>query len=196
MSFFWRLAVVALIAAGIALAVLARRPAAGASVEAPRSVRLVTVWLGVVLASLALVGVVSHTVLRHVIQVTPLGVALLLLVARSKVGVPAAAPLFAFWLLLMIAIWLFLTGIARIAQRDVHHTRNRAHHRDCRGCRRRIGRSPPPRDRPHDAGAGGGGRVVRRLSVPAHDCQRHASRRRVTRRRHESSVHSTSGAVL
>ena len=56
----------------------------------------------------------SHTVLRHVIQVTPLVVALLLLVARSKIGVPAAAPLFAFWLLLMIAVWLFLTGIARI----------------------------------------------------------------------------------
>jgi len=41
-------------------------------------------------------------------------VALALLVARSRIGVPAAAPLFAFWLLLMIAIWLFLTGIARI----------------------------------------------------------------------------------
>ena len=39
MSFFWRIAVVALIAVGIALAVLARRPASGASVEAPRAAR-------------------------------------------------------------------------------------------------------------------------------------------------------------
>jgi hypothetical protein len=41
-------------------------------------------------------------------------VALSLLPRSSDWGVSAAAPLFAFWLLVMGAIWLFLLGVARI----------------------------------------------------------------------------------
>ena len=51
--------------------------------------------------------------MRHVIQVLPLVVALVLMV-RPSLGVAAAAPLFAFWLLLMTAVWLLLLGVARI----------------------------------------------------------------------------------
>jgi hypothetical protein len=71
-------------------------------------------WLFVVMAALLVVGVVSHTMLRHVVQVTPLVVAILL--RRWRPGTSAAAPLFAFWLLTMVVIWLFLLGVARFVQ--------------------------------------------------------------------------------
>jgi hypothetical protein len=68
----------------------------------------------VVAGALVAVGIVSDTLLRHVIQIAPLIVALGLLARHSAWGVSAAAPLFAFWLLIMGAIWLFLLGVARI----------------------------------------------------------------------------------
>src|SRR5262245_28957612 len=114
MTFFVRLAIVAMAGGAIALAVLFRGSAAPARPGPTASgARGVTLSLGVVLASLAVVGVVSHTVVRHAVQVLPRVVALALMM-RPAPGVPAAAPLFAFWLLLMIASWLLLLGIARI----------------------------------------------------------------------------------
>jgi hypothetical protein len=74
----------------------------------------IAVWLGVVAGALIVVGIVSQTPLRHIIQITPIVVALALLRRRPHVGLAAAAPLFAFWLLMMGAIWLFLLGVARI----------------------------------------------------------------------------------
>src|SRR6185503_17523256 len=71
-------------------------------------------WLAVVAASLLVVGVVSHTLVRHGVQTAPLVVALGLLAWRPAWGVTAAAPLFGFWLLIMGAIWLFLLGVARL----------------------------------------------------------------------------------
>jgi len=71
-------------------------------------------WLAVVATALIVVGIVSHTLVRHVIQIAPLIAALLLLIRRSAFGVTAAVPLFAFWFLIMASIWLFLLGIARI----------------------------------------------------------------------------------
>jgi hypothetical protein len=71
-----------------------------------------------VLASLTLalliVGVVSGTVQRHVIQTAPLALAFVLVATGSKYGLVAAAPMFAFWLGLMVTIWLFLLGLVRI----------------------------------------------------------------------------------
>jgi hypothetical protein len=61
-----------------------------------------------------MVGIVSHTLLRHVIQIAPLLLALALSLRRSAWSVSAAALLFAFWFLIMGAIWLFLLGVARI----------------------------------------------------------------------------------
>jgi hypothetical protein len=75
--------------------------------------RVVAIWLAVVAAALLLVGVVSDTVLRHVVQIAPLGIALAL-PGRPGWRVNAAAPLLAFWLLVMGAIWLFFLGLARI----------------------------------------------------------------------------------
>jgi hypothetical protein len=114
MTFFMRLAIMAVAASAIALAVVSRRSAAGArDGRSARAARPLAMSLAVVLASLAVVGVVSHTVMRHAIQVLPLVVALALMM-RPALGVAAAAPLFAFWLLLMIAVWLLLLGIAHI----------------------------------------------------------------------------------
>ncbi len=116
MTFQQRLMVITGLAMVIAVAVLKRRPIS------PRSpVRVmspfggqVAVWLAVVAGTLIVVGIVSQTVLRHFIQIVPLVVALSLLPRRSAWGVSAAAPLFAFWCLVMGAIWLFLLGVARI----------------------------------------------------------------------------------
>jgi hypothetical protein len=69
--------------------------------------------VGVILALLA-VGVASGTVVRHVIQVLPAGLALVLVIRRAAWAHYAALPIFAFWLLIMLAIWLFLLGLARI----------------------------------------------------------------------------------
>jgi hypothetical protein len=115
MSFQTKLAILTLITVAIALAVLASGPRA-MSVRVPVRSRPgpVALWLAVVAGALIVVGFVSHTILRHVIQIAPLVVALGLLLRGSSTGVSAAAPLFAFWLLIMGAIWLFLLGIARI----------------------------------------------------------------------------------
>jgi hypothetical protein len=60
------------------------------------------------------VGVVSDTLLRHAIQISPLVLALIITVRRSPFGVVVALPLFTFWLFVMGGIWLFLLGIAPV----------------------------------------------------------------------------------
>ena len=66
--------------------------------------------------SLMLVGIVSGTPLRHLIQVLPIGLALRL-TSRSpgSLGAYAAVSLFAFWMLVMVLIWLSLLGLSDIA---------------------------------------------------------------------------------
>ena len=66
------------------------------------------------IVSLYLVGLVSHTLIRHVIQTAPLVVAIVLAQRVPRVAGAASAPLFAFWLAIVVLIWLFLLGIARI----------------------------------------------------------------------------------
>lgn len=73
-----------------------------------------TLCLVTVLVSLLLVGVVSSTLLRHAIQVIPLGLMLLLLKRRTAVVACASLPIFAIWLLLMALIWLYLLGIQTV----------------------------------------------------------------------------------
>jgi hypothetical protein len=76
--------------------------------------RLIAVSLvGVILALLA-VGVVSGTLVRHIIQILPATLALALVIRRVPWAFYAALPVFVFWLLIMVAIWLFLLGLARI----------------------------------------------------------------------------------
>jgi hypothetical protein len=67
-----------------------------------------------IMAALLVVGAVSHGVIRHIVQTAPLWIAIVLGTRRSDLSKWAALPSFVFWLLLMIAIWLFLLGWARI----------------------------------------------------------------------------------
>jgi hypothetical protein len=69
--------------------------------------------LGVIVGLLA-VGVVSGTPLRHVIQIPPATLALALVIRRVPGALYAALPVFVVWQLIMVAIWLFLAGLARI----------------------------------------------------------------------------------
>ena len=113
MTTLQKLQIVAALSALIATALVGRKPAAGSLVHRFPSTMPLSGWLGVLAASLLIVGVVSQTLLRHIVQVTPLIVALIV-AGRSTAGASAAAPLFAFWLLVMLGIWSFLLGIARV----------------------------------------------------------------------------------
>ena len=67
-----------------------------------------------IIAALLVVGAVSHGVVRHVVQTAPLWIAIVLGTRRSELAKWTAVPCFVFWLLLMMAIWMFLLGWARM----------------------------------------------------------------------------------
>jgi hypothetical protein len=116
MTFLQKLVVLTALAVAIALAGLTR-PGAGTRLSArlrPLPGWPPAAWLAVMMAALMVVGIVSHTLLRHVVQVAPLLVAVGMSFRGSRFAAAAAAPLFAFWFLMMTSIWLFLLGIARI----------------------------------------------------------------------------------
>lgn len=79
-----------------------------------RSRPMLAVSLAILIIALLVVGVVSRTVVRHIVQVIPPLVALMLVAAQSRLAPSAAAPILTFWLGVMINIWLFVLGIARI----------------------------------------------------------------------------------
>jgi hypothetical protein len=76
--------------------------------------KVVAACLLCVLAALLAVGVVSGTLVRHVIQVLPIAAACLAVRRFDGRASWAAVPIFAFWLAIMVLIWLFLLGIARV----------------------------------------------------------------------------------
>ncbi len=115
MTFQQRLMIMTALAGILAAVVLRRKPVAmQTELSVTHDDGLVAAALAIVASALLVVGVVSHTLLRHIIQIAPVVVALGLIAGRSAWGVSAAAPLFAFWLVIMGAIWLFLLGVARI----------------------------------------------------------------------------------
>jgi hypothetical protein len=79
-----------------------------------RDFRILTVCCVSIIAALLVVGAVSHGVLRHIVQTSPLWIAIVLGIRRSGSIKWAALPCFFFWLTMMILIWLFLLGWARI----------------------------------------------------------------------------------
>lgn len=83
--------------------------------------RLVLICLTAVAVSLLLVGVVSGTLVRHVIQVIPVGIALALSARRSASTPYAALAVFLFWFFIMSLIWLWLLGLARIVTGHFSH---------------------------------------------------------------------------
>ena len=79
-----------------------------------RGRRLISIALAGLTIALLSVGVVSHTLIRRLVQVTPPVVALVVVARRPSLGTAAAIPLFTFWLGLMIVIWLFLLDVVRL----------------------------------------------------------------------------------
>ncbi len=67
-----------------------------------------------VLVALILVGVVSGTIVRHSVQVLPVLVATLVVMLRPSWSAYAVVPVFAFWLFIMLLIWLYLLGLASV----------------------------------------------------------------------------------
>src|ERR1051326_9306167 len=67
-----------------------------------------------IILSLYIVGMVSHGVIRHIVQTAPIWVAVWLGMKRSQWAKWAALPSFVFWLALAVMILLFLLGWARI----------------------------------------------------------------------------------
>jgi hypothetical protein len=65
--------------------------------------------------ALLVVGGVSGTVLRHVVQILPVVAAILILRTRPDWGAYASIPIFVFWIGIVALIWLFLLGISHIA---------------------------------------------------------------------------------
>ena len=70
----------------------------------------------IVTFSLVFVGLLSGTMVRHLLQILPLAVAFWLLSrSASRVGAYAAVALFVFWFAILVLIWLYLLGISNIA---------------------------------------------------------------------------------
>lgn len=81
--------------------------------ERSDSFRILGALAGVIVG-LLLVGAVSHLPIRHVIQVTPAAIAAVFVARAGRAARYAALPIFLLWLLIMVAIWLFLLGLARV----------------------------------------------------------------------------------
>ena len=64
--------------------------------------------------SLLSVGVLSGTPIRHAIQISPVVLALVVVALKRSWASYAALPVCIFWLVIMLLIWLWLTGIAAI----------------------------------------------------------------------------------
>ena len=67
-----------------------------------------------VLVALYIVGAVSHGLLRHAVQTLPLWFPIVLGFRQRALAKWAALPCLVFWLGIIILIWLFLIGWARI----------------------------------------------------------------------------------
>jgi hypothetical protein len=80
---------------------------------APRTI-LVS-CLGGVCIALLLIGIESDTLPRHIVQILPALAVLVVAARRPAWAALAAIPIFAFWTLVMVLIWLYLLGLSRVA---------------------------------------------------------------------------------
>ena len=79
-----------------------------------RGSRTIAVCSLAIVIALQVVGIVSHTSLRHVVQTLPLWFPIVLGFRRQDIAKWVALPCLVFWLGIMTLIWLFLLGWARI----------------------------------------------------------------------------------
>jgi hypothetical protein len=67
-----------------------------------------------IIAALYVVGLVGGTVFRHAAQTAPLWLGIFLGWRRNPLARWIALPMFLFWIVVMVLIWLFLLGWARV----------------------------------------------------------------------------------
>jgi len=67
-----------------------------------------------VLAALYVVGVVNHEILRHFVQTLPLWFAIFAGFRQQELAKWSSLPSFIIWLVLMVFIWLFVLGWAKL----------------------------------------------------------------------------------
>ncbi len=77
--------------------------------------KAITVCLTVVILALLLVGLISATVVRHLVQISVAAVVLAAVRGGRAWAVYAALPVFLIWLFLMLLIWMYLLGLSTIA---------------------------------------------------------------------------------
>jgi hypothetical protein len=70
--------------------------------------------LGIIMLALLIVGIVSNTIPRHLIQIFPVALAMMLSIVRSRGSHWHAIPIFLIWFIIMGLIWFYLLGIADI----------------------------------------------------------------------------------
>ena len=76
--------------------------------------RRLALCCGTIIAALYIVGLVSGTEIRHVVQTLPLWLGVVFGLRRSQAARWLALPMFLFWLGIMVLIWLFLLGWAHV----------------------------------------------------------------------------------
>jgi hypothetical protein len=114
MSFQQKFLIVVALSTVVALALGVQIPRRQTDHGRRRSRLGVGTWLTSVSVALVLVGLVSNTLVRHVIQIIPVVVVAALSFGRSRFSSAAAISVFTFWLFTMGGIWLFLLGIAPV----------------------------------------------------------------------------------
>src|SRR5512142_1094857 len=76
--------------------------------------RWIALFCAIVVGALYVVGIVSGTVLRHVVQTAPLWACAVLGFNRVRNVRWLALPMLVFWLGIVLVIWMFLLGWTRV----------------------------------------------------------------------------------
>ena len=76
--------------------------------------RTIGICCAAIIAALYVVGLVSGTELRHVVQTAPIWIGVVLGFQSRPLARWFALPFFLFWFLVAVLIWLFLLNIARV----------------------------------------------------------------------------------
>ncbi|MYC36229.1 MAG: hypothetical protein F4X66_04875 [Chloroflexi bacterium] len=79
-----------------------------------RDAIFVAICLAGIAVALVLVGAVSHTIPRHLVQIVPLVLGAGLVLGRNTSASYAAVGLCAFWAVIMGLIWLYLLGLSGV----------------------------------------------------------------------------------
>ena len=79
-----------------------------------RFAQRISICCAAIILALYVVGLVSGTEIRHIVQTAPLWLGVLLGWRSSAAARWIALPFFLFWLAIMVFIWLFLLGWAHI----------------------------------------------------------------------------------